>query len=74
MNTFAYRIESSQPIVATLPRTPVQNGSLLSSRELAVSLAAKSLTFPAGGEIRVVHVPTGEVLFSKTSGWGGLDT
>jgi hypothetical protein len=32
-------------------------------RALAVSLAAKSFT--ADSEIRVVHVPTGEVVFRK---------
>jgi hypothetical protein len=72
MNNPAYRIESTQPIVATRSRSCVQSGSLLASRELAVSLAAKCFTSPPGGEIRVVHVPTGEVLFRKTSEWGGL--
>jgi hypothetical protein len=72
MNTLAYKIESSYPIVASLPRANFQNGCLLASRELAVSLAAKSLTYPPGGEIRVVHVPTGEVLFSKISERSGL--
>jgi hypothetical protein len=28
-------------------------------------LAAKSFTRPSGQEIRVVHVPTGEVVFRK---------
>lgn len=73
MNTADYKIESSQPIVATLPCGNVSNGSRLANRELAVSLAAKSLTSPPGGIIRVVHVPTGEVLFSKVSGWGALN-
>ena len=73
MNTLPYKIESSSPIVASLPRTNVRNGSMLANRELAVSLAAKSITDPPGGVVRVVHVPTGEVLFSKVSGWGELD-
>ncbi len=72
MNTLPYKIESSAPIVASLPRTDVRDGSLLASREMAVSLAAKSITDPPGGVVRVVHVPTGEVLFSKVSGWGDL--
>lgn len=73
MNTLAYKIESSHPIIAKLPFDQIQNGSRLASRDLAVSLAAKSLTFPPGGEIRVVHVPTGEVVYCKTSDWGVLD-
>lgn len=72
MNTLPYKIESSSPIVASLPRTKVRDGSRLASRDLAVSLAAKSITDPPGGVVRVVHVPTGEVLFSKVSGWGDL--
>ena len=70
MITPTYRIESSFPIVTTLPRTAVQSGSLLGSWDLAVSIAAKSLTNPPGGEIRVVHIPSGEVVFSKTSDSG----
>jgi hypothetical protein len=73
MNTPAYKIESSFPIVASLPRANVRDGSLLANRELAVSLAAKSITDPPGGEVRVVHIPTGEVLFRKVSGWGALN-
>ncbi|MDP3702111.1 MAG: hypothetical protein Q8R72_14540 [Hylemonella sp.] len=59
MNTLSYKIESSSPIVASLPRTNIRNGSMLASRELAVALAAKSITHPPGGVVRVVHVPTG---------------
>lgn len=72
MNTPAYKIESTAPIVASLPGSNVRDGSRLANRELAVSLAAKSITDPPGGVVRVVHVPTGEVLFSKVSGWGDL--
>lgn len=73
MEHLAYKIESSSPIVASMHGTNVRDGSRLADRELAVSLAAKSITDPPGGVVRVVHVPTGEVLFSKVSGWGGLD-
>jgi len=34
-------------------------------RPLAVALAAKTRTEPCGGEVRVVHTPTGEVIFRK---------
>ena len=73
MTTLPYKIESSSPIVASLPRTNVRNGAMLANLDLAVSLAAKSITEPPGGVVRVIHVPTGEVLFSKVSGWGDLD-
>jgi hypothetical protein len=62
--TSDYRIESSQPIAG---RFWPKAGSMqyeVSDRALAISLAAKSF---ARGEIRVVHVPTGEIVFRKTS-------
>ncbi|MDB5900110.1 MAG: hypothetical protein JWP22_3781 [Ramlibacter sp.] len=61
--TSDYRIESSQPIAG---RLWPQAGSLhfeVRDRALAISLAAKSFT--RNSEIRVVHVPTGEVVFRK---------
>lgn len=73
MSNLDYQIVSTRPIVTMLPRARVQNGALLANRALAVTLAAKSRTSPPGGEISVVHVPTGEVLFRKVSGWGELD-
>ncbi|MFN4361799.1 MAG: hypothetical protein ACK4F4_13865 [Hylemonella sp.] len=72
MDKPAYRIESAHRIVATLPRSPLYNGELLADRDLAVSLAAKCKTEPPGGVVKVIHVPTGEVVFSKTSEWGAL--
>ena len=68
----AFKIESSRPIVETMPPSPVHSGELLADRELAVSLAAKCKTEPPGGVVQVIHVPTGEVVFSKTSDWGAL--
>lgn len=64
MTSADYRIESNQPITGQL--WPVK-GSLayaVSDHGLAISLAAKSFTQPPS-EIRVVHVPTGEVVFRK---------
>ncbi len=40
---------------------------LVSDAALAVVMAAKSVTVPPGQEIRVVHVPTGEVVFRKSA-------
>jgi hypothetical protein len=66
MDKPAYKIESSHRIIATLPRSPVYNGELLADRDLAVSLAAKCMTDPPGGLVRVI----GEIVYSKTSEWG----
>jgi hypothetical protein len=66
MTTADYRIESTQPIAGRF--WPAAAGSMqldVKDRALAVSIAAKSFT--ADSEIRVVHVPTGEVVFRKPS-------
>jgi hypothetical protein len=61
--TADYRIESSQPIAGRFwPASGLQHYAV-KDRALAVSLAAKS--FSADSEIRVVHIPTGEVVFRK---------
>jgi hypothetical protein len=64
MTSADYRIESSHPIASLLLPTGAHQ-YFVSDRALAVSLAAKSTTQPQGQEIRVVHVPTGEVVFRK---------
>jgi hypothetical protein len=63
MTSADYRIESSQPIAGRF--WPAKGSQQLDvhDRALAVSLAAKSFT--PDSEIRVVHVPTGEVVFRK---------
>ena len=67
MTSAEYRIESTYPIASRLlPQSGFQQ-YLMSDRALAVSVAAKSSTKPCGQEIRVVHVPTGEVVFRKKS-------
>jgi hypothetical protein len=68
MTSADFRIESSHPIASRL--LPVSGGQayLVSDRALAVTVAAKATTWPGGQEIRVVHVPTGEVVFRKESG------
>lgn len=59
-----YRIESNQPIAGRLWPAAGAQQLAVRDRALAVTLAAKSFTCPAS-EIRVVHVPTGEVVFRK---------
>ena len=62
-----YRIESSYPISFRLLPVPDAAEYCLSDGALAVVIAAKSVTVPPGQEIRVVHIPTGEVLFRKAA-------
>jgi hypothetical protein len=68
MTTMSYRIESSHPIVGPLISTINSTALYFADRAMAVVLAAKSETRPFGQEIRVVHMPTGEVVYRKTSG------
>ena len=68
-----YRIESNAPIGGQLWPAKGAHQLAVADRTLAISLAAKSFTQPAS-EIRVVHVPTGEVVFRKPGardGWAG---
>jgi hypothetical protein len=58
-----YRIESSQPIASRFWPAGAATQFAVGNRALAVSLAAKAVT--GCGEIRVVYVPTGEVVFRK---------
>lgn len=65
MNELNYRIESSHPMVCRLLPKTLDTTRLMSNCETAVAIAAKSVTKPVGHEIRVVYIPTGEVIFSK---------
>ena len=70
MTSADYRIESSQPIAGRFWPKAGSMQLAVSDRALAVSLAAKSFT--QDSEIRVVHIPTGEVLFRKAPSRGEL--
>lgn len=63
MTAADYRIESSQPIASRFLAVTGSRDFAVHDRALAISLAAKS--FASDSEIRVVHVPTGEVVFRK---------
>ncbi|MDE2607744.1 MAG: hypothetical protein KGL68_17665 [Burkholderiales bacterium] len=63
MTSADYRIESSQPIGGRFWPATGSRQFAVSDRALAVSIAAKS--FVRSGEVRVVHVPTGEIVFRK---------
>ncbi|OOG42821.1 hypothetical protein [Polaromonas sp. A23] len=60
-----FRIESSDPLRGSLlPPAPLQR--LYSDQSLAVAVAVKSLTDPTRQDIRVVHIPTGEIVFQTS--------
>ncbi|MBX3586191.1 MAG: hypothetical protein AB7I35_07345 [Ramlibacter sp.] len=61
-----YRIESNHAVFnRLLPASSLSR--TFEDPSLAVAVAAKSVTQPLGQEIRVIHVPTGEVLFRTAS-------
>ena len=63
MTSADYRVESNQPIDSKFWPVAGSREFAVSNRALAISLAVKS--FAHDSEIRVVHVPTGEVVFRK---------
>lgn len=58
-----YRIESTGAVLFRLMPGPGKNHHHFRDRAVAVAMAVKGVTDPPGSEIRVVHVPTGEVIF-----------
>lgn len=60
-----FRIESNRTLKSPHWAMSATNEILVHDRSLAVAMAAKTRTVPCGGEIRVVHAPTGEVIFRK---------
>lgn len=67
MSSPIFCLESNRPIVGFIRPVPGSACVRTSNQSLAVALAAKSLTLPPGGEVRVVHIPTGEVVFVKAA-------
>lgn len=65
MATAQFRIESNDPLRGSLlPSAALQR--LYTSQSLAVAVAVKSVTDPTRQDIRVVHVPTGEIVFQTS--------
>jgi hypothetical protein len=64
-----FRIESNRTL-RNPHWWPASNELLVHDRSLAVSMAAKTHTVPCGGEVRVVHTSTGEVIFRKRNDCG----
>ena len=69
MSSETYRVESDHPIVGPIWFGPASSISHdIYDRSQAIVLAAKSRSSPPGHEIRVIHVPTGKIVFRKTDG------
>jgi hypothetical protein len=63
-----YRIENKNSLKGSLlPRPDFDH--LYANRSLAVAVAVKSVADPTRQEVRVVHVPSGEIVF-RTTGTG----
>ena len=74
MTSADYRIESNHPLACRLFPVSGLREYLVNDRAMAVAMAAKSVTHPSGREIRVVHIPTGEIVFRKAAPeWDGED-
>ena len=72
MMTSGFRIESNQPLSShLLPVKPVP--TLFQDASLAIAVAVKSARRPLGQVVRVVHVPSGEVVFSAGGDAYGSD-
>lgn len=72
-NRGEFRIESNRTLRNphwAAGATTESTEMLVHDRSLAVAMAAKTRTVPCGGEIRVVHTPTGEVIFRKHNDCG----
>ncbi|MEY2617109.1 MAG: hypothetical protein RL522_111 [Pseudomonadota bacterium] len=62
-----YRIESDCPLSGRWLPLAGNPPWVVGNRGLAVSLAAKNFRAAGGQEIRVVHVPTGEIVYRKNT-------
>ncbi len=60
-----YRIESDRPLSGRWLPLAGNPPWVMGNRALAVSLAAKNFRGAGGQAIRVVHVPTGEIVYRK---------
>jgi hypothetical protein len=66
MTSAEYRIESNLPLISRLIPASANFRFTYTDRNTAVAVAAKGFAHPLGQEIRVVHIPSGEVVFRKT--------
>lgn len=66
MASAQYRIESRSSLKHGLLPPSATFQSLYADRSLAVAVAVKSLADPTRQQIRVVHIPSGEVVFQTS--------
>jgi len=62
MNTAQYRIEGTQTSLGSLLPGPAFE-HIYADSSLAVAVAVKSVRDPTRQQVRVVHIPSGEVIF-----------
>lgn len=62
-----YRVESSDVMVGPLLPDGGTKSICFHDRQIAIVVAAKSMTIPYGSEIRVAHIQSGEVIFRKSA-------
>jgi len=60
-----YRIETRDSLKGSLVPSPNFN-HLYKDASLAVAVAVKSIADPTRQEVRVVHIPSGEIIFRTT--------
>ena len=66
MASAQFRIESRDPLHGSL-LPPASLGQLYRDQSLAVAVAVKSLADPTCQDRRVVHVPSGEIVFQTSA-------
>lgn len=62
-----YRIENVDPVKGSLLPSSSAN-HLFADYSLAVAVAVKSVADPTRQEVRVVHIPSGEIVFRTSAG------
>ena len=60
-----YRIENVDPAEGSL--LPSNSNHLFADYSLAVAVAVKSVADPTRQEVRVVHIPSGEIVFRTSA-------
>lgn len=66
MTPAQYRIEGTDRLMDSLLPSP-NFSHLYRNCSLAVAVAVKSVDDPTRQEVRVVHIPTGEIVFQTTA-------
>jgi hypothetical protein len=71
MASAQYRIESRCPLMGSL-LPPATFKQVYADCSLAVAVAVKSVADPTRQQVRVVHVPTGEIVFQTAPSGSAL--